>query len=413
MSSETIEVYADWKGLSGPVLLGFLHADELRGKEVFSFEYAHTWLDRHHVLLDPDLHLFHGRQYLQQDKPNFGLFLDSSPDRWGRLLIQRKEAILANRENRKARRLGEKDFLLSVYDDSRMGALRFKRKDDASFQNSDVSMTTPPWARLRDLEYASHRFEEEEANDAGDWIRLLLAPGSSLGGARPKANVLDERGDLWIAKFPGKDDLIDSAAWEFLCAQLARESGLAMSEVAVDRFSERGKTFLTRRFDRIGSERIHFASAMTLLGKQDGYSVSGGGSYLELVDFIVRQNANPKADLKELWSRIVFSIAVGNTDDHLRNHGFLLDNEGWRLSPCYDINPDPNARGLSLAIDEFDNRLDFELALSTAHYYQLELKEAREIMDHIQNVTAQWHKRARSYGISSVERDLMAGAFER
>lgn len=411
MNSELIEVYADWKNLQGPVLLCLLRVEELRGEEIFSFKYEDSWLKQQSLVLDPDLLLYQGWHYLQNEKSNFGLFLDSSPDRWGRLLMQRKEAILARQEKRKVKQLGEKDFLLSVYDESRMGALRFKRQNDTQFQNADSHFITPPWTRLRDLEFASYLFEEE--GDEENWLSLLLAPGSSLGGARPKANVLDEKGNIWIAKFPAKNDIYDSAAWEMLCAQMAQELDLKMSKVKLEKFSDRGRTFLTKRFDRLGKERIHFASAMTLLGKKDGYSFLEGASYLELVEFILRQSSKPKADLKELWSRIVFSIAVGNTDDHLRNHGFLLKQNGWRLSPCYDINPNPKPQGLSLAIDEFDNSLDYELALSTAEYYQLQLKEAHEIIQSTQKTVSQWNKKARALDIKSFEIDLMAPAFER
>lgn len=413
-AGRTIEVYADWIGLDSATRLGTLSVQAARGKEVFSFEYDATWLRRDdNRILDPDLRFYKGPQYAGSGKPNFGLFLDSSPDRWGRVLMRRREAILARKEGRAPRRLGEADYLLGVYDKNRMGALRFKVPGSEAYQSSDAAMATPPWSTLRDLEYASFLVEHEEDDEKLDpWLAMLIAPGSSLGGARPKASVVDEKGELWIAKFPGKDDERDWGAWEMLVADLARAAGIKMSKCRLDSFSKRGSTFLTKRFDRIGEGRIHFASAMTLLGRKDGDDAAAGASYLELAEFIMRSGARPDADLGELWKRIVFSIAVSNTDDHLRNHGFLLDAKGWRLSPAYDINPSPDSAGLSLAIDEYDNSLDFELALSVAPYFRLSKPEALSIMESIRGVTATWRERAKALGIRKPEIERMQGAFE-
>jgi serine/threonine-protein kinase HipA len=408
----SIEVYADWIGHRAATRLGTLVVNDTRGKEVFSFEYDEAWLHREDGrVLDPDLRLYKGRQYVGMEKPNFGLFLDSSPDRWGRVLMSRREAIIARKEGRTARRLGESDYLLGVSDKNRMGALRFKESGRDVFQNADQSMAAPPWSTLRDLEYASFLVEHEERDEKLDpWLTMLIAPGSSLGGARPKASVVDEGGDLWIAKFPGKNDERDSGAWEMLAAELAREAGIEMSECRLESFSKRGSTFLTKRFDRIGEGRIHFASAMTLLGRNDGDDAATGASYLELADFIMRNGSRPEADLRQLWKRIVFSIAVANTDDHLRNHGFLLEEKGWRLPPAYDINPSPNPSGLSLAIDEHDNSLDFSLALSVAKYFRLEEKEAQSIIDATRVLVATWTERARVRGIARSEIAGMEGA---
>lgn len=409
----SIEVYADWMGLQAPTRLGTLVVNDTRGKEVFSFEYDEDWLHQEDGrVLDPDLRLYKGPQYVGMEKPNFGLFLDSSPDRWGRVLMSRREAIIARREGRAARMLGESDFLLGVYDKNRMGALRFKETGSAVFQNADQSMAAPPWSTLRDLEYASYLAEHEEKDEKLDpWLSMLIAPGSSLGGARPKASVVDEHGELWIAKFPGKNDERDSGAWEMLAADLARAAGIEMSECRLDSFSKRGSTFLTKRFDRIGEGRVHFASAMTLLGRSDGDDATTGASYLELVDFIMRHGSRPEADLRQLWKRIVFSIAVANTDDHLRNHGFLLEEKGWRLSPAYDINPSPDPRGLSLAIDEHDNSLDFSLALSMAKHFRLTEKEGQSIIDATKALVGTWRERARAFGIARSEISGMEGAF--
>jgi len=413
--SKSVDVYADWIGLENPTRLGTLFMHEARGREVFSFEYDKAWLRRNDGrILDPELLFFKGPQYAGGDKPNFGLFLDSSPDRWGRTLMRRREAILSRKIGREPRKLGEIDYLLGVHDKSRMGALRFREIDHEGFQNDDQTMAAPPWSTLRDLEYASFLAENEENDEVLDpWLAMLIAPGSSLGGARPKASVIDEKGELWIAKFPGKNDERDTCAWEMVTAEIAREAGLDMSECRLDSFSKRGSTFLTRRFDRRGERRIHFASAMTLLGRKDGDNAGSGASYLELADFIMRQGSRPDADLRELWRRIVFSIAVANTDDHLRNHGFLLDEKGWRLSPAYDLNPSPDSTSLSLAIDENDNSLDFDLALSVAKYFRLTIQEANSILSLVRTAASTWRDRAKRKNIAKGEIDRMARAFER
>ncbi len=415
MANEIIEVFADWKGFSKPEILGFLRTDFLRGKEIFSFEYADSWLRRSDTrVLDPDLQLFKGTHFLNSEKTNFGLFLDSSPYRWGKILMQRREQIIAKKENRKSRLLTEKDFLLGVYDESRMGALRFKIAGKQEFESSNGQFACPPWARLRELEAASFKFEHgEDESELEPWFLLLLAPASSLGGARPKASVLDESGSLWIGKFPSKNDEFDSGAWEMLCALVAERLTINMSAVKCEQLSSRGHTFLTKRFDRELNKRIHFASAMTLLGRVDGDNFEAGASYLELAEFIMRFGAQASKDLEELWRRIVFYIAVGNTDDHLRNHGFLLGQDGWILSPCYDVNPNPRPFGLSLAIDETNNSLDFDLALSVAEFFRLSHKDAKKIIETTKKIVSQWPVLAKELGLKKTETELMEGAFKR
>ncbi len=417
-----IEVWADWRGLEGAQLMGLLRANVARGKEVFSFNYDKAWLKSHASRqLDPDLHLVKGPQYLNIDqRPNFGLFLDSSPDRWGRLLMQRREALVARKEKRSIRHLQETDYLLGVHDQQRAGALRFKDPDqEGLWLNDDVHMTTPPWASLRELENASWMIQDNSANDDPhylEWLNLLIAPGSSIGGARPKAGVKDPNDDLWIAKFPGRADERDMAAWEMLVHQLALDAGLRVAEANLQTFGKGHCTFMTRRFDRVkgsgGHQRIHFASAMTLLGRTDGDNHMGGASYLELVEFISRQGARPAQDLEELWRRIVFSIAVHNTDDHLRNHGFLLTENGWELSPAYDLNADPNGSGLSLNISETDNALSFDLTLEVSHMFRIKPHRANEILNKVRAVITNWKAHAKNFGIPRSEQELMKRAFE-
>lgn len=411
----TVYVYADWVSLGQPTLMGLLHSPFVRGKEIFSFEYDDNWLrSRSSQVMDPDLGLFSGIQYVNDDKPNFGIFLDSSPDRWGRMLMDRRESAHARIEGRQPKNLFETDYLLGVHDGQRMGAIRFKNSPDGQFLNNSTNMTAPPWTSIRELEHASLMLEEEVEDDKESlkWINLLLTPGSSLGGARPKASVLDDKNALWIAKFPSLQDNRDVGGWEKVVSDLAKNSGVNVSTSDVGKFHSKNHTFLTRRFDRTPKgERIHFASAMTLLGHVDGTNHSTGASYLDLAEFIMQSGANPDADLEELWRRIVFYISVSNTDDHLRNHGFLLTDRGWKLSPAYDINPVPTGTGLSLNISTKDNALSLDLALEVAPYFRIEGGKARQIINTVKSQVGKWDALAERIGISTSERSLMARAF--
>lgn len=410
-----IYVYMDWQESDSPIQMGVLHSEVLRGKEVFSFENNTDWLTyKQFRALDPDLAQFSGKQYLPADKSNFGMFLDSSPDRWGRMLMRRREAINARLENRPSRTLTEADYLLGIYDGNRMGALRFKLSPDDEFMDNNKAMATPPWTSIRDLEYASLQLEKENLKDDAEyakWLNMLIAPGSSLGGARPKANILDNNGALWIAKFPSGHDTKDMGAWEAVTAEMARKCGIEMAESWAQKFSNGQHTFLTKRFDRINGKRIHFASAMTLLGYTDGTNSAEGVSYLELAEWIGRNCNNVSQNLEQLWRRIVFNIAVSNCDDHLRNHGFLLTPKGWTLSPAYDINPDEHGMGLKLNISEDDNSLDFKLALSVAAYFGLDNATSDEIINQTKKVVSNWQQLATQYGISRSEQEDNAGAF--
>jgi len=413
-----ILVYANWKELSELQLMGVLRAEMTKAEEVFSFEYSSQWLNGGFAQdIDPDLKLYQGPQYLKDEKPNFGLFLDSSPDRWGRLLMRRREAIKARERGKRPIQLFESDFLLGVHDETRMGGLRFKLNVHDEFLESNQGLKVPPMTSVRELEQASLRIEDDnffEDKNARKWLNLLIGPGSSLGGARPKANVRETDGSLWIAKFPSKNDDKDSGIWEFLVNRMAKNIGIAVAEAKAARFSQRQHTFLSRRFDRsITRERIHFASAMTLLGYKDGYSHKGGGSYLEIAELIERFGASPDRDLIELWRRIVFSVGVSNTDDHLRNHGFLLTCKGWTLSPAYDINPDQAGIGLSLNISEHDNSLDFNLCLEVAEFFRWSLKEAKSYINTVENEISQWHVRAKQLQIPTSQINYMESAFVR
>lgn len=411
-ATRKIYVYANWVGMEQASLMGVLTASYIRGKEVFSFEYEKSWINTGHKL-DPSLLLYTGPQFNQEDKPNFGIFMDSSPDRWGRVLMKRREAILARIENRKPMTFYESDFLLGVYDEHRMGGLRFKANGTGAFLSNDKELASPPWVSLRELEHASLQLEKEEDNDETlKWLNMLIAPGSSLGGARPKASIKDPEGGLWIAKFPSGKDEFDIGAWEMIVMRIANELKLKVPKTMTRKLSGKHHTFLSKRFDRTAlGERIHFASAMTMLGYNDGTDFQDGVSYLELAQFIMQQGSNVNANLKELWKRIVFNICVKNTDDHLRNHGFLLTDMGWELSPVYDVNPTPNGVGLTLNISEDDNSLDLELALSVAEHFRLKNAEATEMMEQVKKAVGNWRKYADEMKIPRTEQIRMESAF--
>ncbi|MBD5467947.1 MAG: type II toxin-antitoxin system HipA family toxin [Lachnospiraceae bacterium] len=413
-SVNKIYVYENWKS-DTPSLIGTLYVDGGRGKQVVSFEYDDEWLNdlTNNVSLDPDLRMFKGRQYTPAGKLMFGAFEDSCPDRWGRLLMKRREALIAKKEERKPRNLTEVDFLIGVHDETRMGGLRFSTSKGGAFLSDDKELATPPWTTLRKLESVSLAFEKNDDGMEEKWLKQLVAPGSSLGGARPKASVLAPDGSLWIAKFPSKHDEINVGAWEMVVHDLAMMCNLNVPEAKLETFSKIGSTFLTKRFDREGNRRVHFASAMTLLGKVDGANATEGSSYMEIASIITAKSATPQKDLLELWRRIVFSMAVSNTDDHLRNHGFVMEKGGWSLSPLYDVNPNIYGDTLSLNVDSDNNLIDFHLALSVAKMYGLTdaraLEELKGIKDVVEN---NWRGLAQKYGLSRSEIEGMAPAFD-
>lgn len=414
-SHKSIQVYAHWVGLTEPTLMGVLHVTPSRNKEIFSFEYEKDWLSSERQILDPSLQLYKGKQYAPQEQENFGVFLDSSPDRWGRFLMKRREAQLAREEGRHERKLLESDYLLGVYDENRMGALRFKMDSKEKFLDSNKTYATPPWASLRELEYASLEIEANNAeNKPGykKWLQMLIAPGGSLGGARPKASVMDTDGCLWIAKFPSGSDDNNVGAWEMVVHRLAQLAQITIAEARLGKFNSLNHTFLSKRFDRtIKGERLHFASAMTLLQRVDGDDASNGVSYLELAEFISRQGVQPVQDLEQLWRRIVFSICVSNVDDHLRNHGFILHDDGWRLSPAFDINPVASSNGLKLNISESDNSQDLMLAKDVAEYFRINSVDADRIIKEVVKAVKSWRKEASRIGIAIKKQDEMARAF--
>ena len=407
-----IEVVADWVGMGGPTRMGWLHATPSRGKEIFSFEYDRAWLGSAAALaVDPGLRLHRGPQHAPMGRDNFGVFLDSSPDRWGRVLMQRREAQRARVDKRREQTLRESDYLLGVYDGHRLGGLRF-RIEDGPFLDDNSELASPPWTSLRELEQASLRLEQtgiEREPSYGKWLSMLIAPGRSLGGARPKASVLDTKKRLWIAKFPSHNDIDDIGAWESVAHALARKSGVVVAEGERKRFGKKHHTFLSQRFDRTAAGgRIHFASAMTMLERQDGET---GASYIELAGVLTRHGAHVPRDLEQLWRRIVFFVCISNVDDHLRNHGFLLEQKGWALAPAYDMNPVAHGSGLTLNISETDNAQDLELVLDIAKHFRVQARRATKIANEVRDAVREWRTEAKRAGITRAEQDRMTNAF--
>jgi serine/threonine-protein kinase HipA len=418
-----IAVYAHWVGLRAPLRLGLLHARRGAGREVFEWEFdaaALTDPATQGLHLDPRLGLFSGPQHPPHGQAQFGVFADASPDRWGRVLMRRRleRAQRAGAVGRAAR-LHESDYLLGVHDTNRSGALRFKLNDEGDFLDNQHHAAAPPFVKLRELQAASLALERDEDNTApegSEWLRLLLAPGGSLGGARPKASVLDPQGQLWIAKFPSVHDEHNVGAWELVVKTLAQACGLLVTPSMARSFASpapsRQHTFLVQRFDRSPQGRLHFASAATLTGRQDGDDAATGASYLELARVLIDHGAQTQRDLNELWSRIVFNMLVSNADDHLRNHGFLwMPRKGWRLSPAYDMNPVPHAQSLKLNVSDADNALDLELARAVAPVFRLTRRVADEIISRSQAVVKQWPKLADGLKLRAAEKAQMAPAF--
>nr|WP_247687832.1 HipA domain-containing protein [Pectobacterium versatile] len=397
-----------------PLLVGHLTFAETSRGGVFSFAYDKFFLTSSYRLqIDPLLALHSGELYNDLADKNFRAFLDSSPDRWGRILMQRRAAIEYRKGLRATTKLTELDYLLGVHDSYRMGGIRFKMAESQDFLDNNTEFSAPPMASLRELEHAAMNIERDDNIDSDDyyrWLKMLISPGSSLGGARPKACVTDADGHLWIAKFPNQNDTFDVGAWEMVCYQLALAAGVEMFPSEIRKFSSEYHTFLTKRFDRVGDKRIHFSSAMTQLQYYDGEQ-SDGASYLEIAEFLSNSGAQTKADLAQLWRRIVFNIAVSNTDDHLRNHGFLLTDKGWKLSPAYDLNPIVGKHGLHLNITDTANELDYALAFEVIDFFRLSREDATRIYDEVLGAVKGWRTVANQLGINRSEQLAKQEAF--
>ena len=411
-----IYVYADFDWLKTAVLVGELGYESLRGTDSYSFCYDHNWLRQYSDLyLSADINNYTGLQFTQPDRDIFGCFGDALPDRWGRLLLNRREQIRAQEEKRPVRKLSSYDYLLGIDDYSRMGGFRFKESSDGRFINCDTTLRIPPLTDIQVLVAASMEVEKsEDRNLLPDkkWLLQLVHPGTSLGGARPKAGVLNEEGELCVAKFPSRNDEYDIGLWEHLSHLLAKEAGVEAAETRAITAGEKYHTLLSKRFDRTtDGHRRHFASAMTLLGLTDGCNAQTGNGYLDIVDFILQHCCNVEANLRQLYRRVAFSIAIGNSDDHFRNHGFLLTPKGWTLSPAYDLNPTFNDHQ-SLLINATTNRSDLQLLLASSEEYMISKEEATRIIEEVKDGVSQWRSMATRLGIAKREMDLFAQVFE-
>src|ERR1700676_1434542 len=401
-------VYVDIEDV--PVLVGRLWTRVRSGKENASFEYHENWINNpYRFSLEPALSIGPGPFHTAEGRSLFGAVGDSCPDRWGRALIHRAERKQAENEGRPPRTLYEADVLLMVDDEARQGALRFTEREGGPFLRESKGMRVPPLIEIPRLLAATEHLEADK--ETAEEIRLLLAPGSSLGGARPKASVRDRDGTLAIAKFPHIKDETKVELWEALALRLASRAGIQVPEARIEMVADK-PVLLLRRFDRRGGSRVPFLSAMSMLGAVDREQ----RSYMEIADAIRRYGANTSADLKELWRRIVFSVLISNTDDHLRNHGFLYQgNNGWTLSPAYDLNPVPTdlrPRILCTAIDTEDTSASLDLALSVANYFDLKAREAKSIAGEVGMAVTGWRREAKKLGISDSEINRMASAFD-
>lgn len=409
-------VYADFDWLKEVELIGELGYESLRGTDSYSFTFNNEWLKKHgELFLSDDLNNYPGQQYSLPEKDIFGCFSDALPDRWGRTLLLRREQIVAAEEKRPVRRLSSFDFLTGIDDFSRMGGYRFKEIPDGEFINVGESLKIPPLTDIRGLIAASAEIEKsEEKNILPDrkWIAQLVHPGTSLGGARPKANVIDTDKTLYVAKFPSRKDDYDVGIWEHFSHRLAIKSGISAAKTEVMANGGEYHTLLSQRFDRTQEgRRIHFASAMTLLGLSDGDNATSGHGYLDIVDFIIQNCTDVEKNLQELYRRVAFNICIGNSDDHFRNHGFLLTAKGWILSPAYDMNPTLNEYQ-SLLISSTSNKADLGILLDACEEYMLNRNTAEKIVSDVVEAVKGWRELAVRSGLSKREMDIFSGVLD-
>lgn len=414
---KTLYVYADFDWLDEPMLVGELGYESLRGSDSYSFKYDNDWLRQYGSLyLSADINNYPGQQYTQPDRDIFGCFNDALPDRWGRLLLNRREQILATEEKRPVRKLSSFDYLIGIDDYSRMGGFRFKEKQDGEYINCEKSLRIPPLTDIRALVAASMEIEKsEELNQLPEkkWLLQLVHPGTSLGGARPKAGVMNDEGRICVAKFPSRNDDYDVGLWEHLSHLLAKEAGVEAAETSVIETGKKYHALLSKRFDRtVEGRRKHFASAMTLLGLTDGCDVKTGNGYLDIVDFILQNCCDVEDNLRQLYRRVAFNIAIGNSDDHFRNHGFLLTPRGWTLSPAYDLNPTINEYQ-ALLINSTTNHADLCVLLDSSEEYMIGKEEAKRIIDEVKAGVKQWKSIAIRLGIAKREMDVYEQVYQR
>ena len=412
---EKLFVFGDFNWLQEPEFIGELCYEKLRGSDSYAFKFDNDWLNLHAgIKLSEDINNYPGMQYTLPDNDIFGCFADALPDRWGRTLLKRREQLQAEEEKRAPRNLSSFDYLVGIDDFSRMGGFRFKKEKDGGFINVSPSLKIPPLTEIRELIYASQEIEkceEEDVMPEKKWIAQLIQPGTSLGGARPKAGVLDEEGRLCIAKFPSRNDDYDAGLWEHFSHLLAQQAGIHVAETRLLGGLGKYHTLLSKRFDRTDEgRRIHFASSMSLLGLKDGDNAQGGYGYLDIVDFILQGCCNVVTNLQELYRRVAFNICIGNSDDHFRNHGFLLTPKGWTLSPAYDMNPTNNLYQ-SLLINAVSNKADIQVLLESCEDYMINRKVAQGIIKDVQTAVSNWEALAKQLQIPQREQAMFKDRF--
>jgi serine/threonine-protein kinase HipA len=403
-----VEVHIELDGSTQRV--GLLRQNRVRRGETISFEYDDSWLKNSDCFsLEPALSLTAGTFHPPQDRAIFGSIGDSAPDTWGRQLMQRAERRRAETEGRAVRTLSELDYLLGVSDETRLGALRFRWLGDDVFQ-PPLGEGVPPLIKLGQLMQSSQRILRNEETD--DDLQLIFAPGSSLGGARPKASVIDQHNHLSIAKFPKDSDSYSLETWEEIAMRLADIAGIDTPSHQLLKIEGQSFVMLSRRFDRVEGTRIPFLSAMSMTGSKDGER----GSYPEIVDALSQHGARAKQDAHALFRRVAFNVLISNVDDHLRNHGFLwLDRKGWTLSPAYDLNPTPTdlkARILTTNIDLDEGTCSLDLLESASEYFNLNLAAAKGTIKEVALATSKWRTVAKKVGAPRAEIDRMSSAFE-
>ena len=412
--TQTLYVYLDCSLSDTPQFLGQLYREVLRGVPKYAFEFDKQWLKDHaNIRFSADLENFSGRQYVPRDADMFGCFSDAMPDRWGRLLLNRREQLDAQKQNRPPKTLTAFDLLSEVDDYSRIGGFRFKTDPDGPFLNEEGILSVPPLANIRVLMQSAQAIEDSELKNClpeEKWLLQLLKPGSSLGGARPKATVRDEKGDLWIAKFPSRSDDHDLEAWEQFAYLMARKAGITTAETKLLDINEQSHVLLIKRFDRNGTKRTHFASSMTLLGLKDGDGAATGNGYLDIAGTIIENCVEVEHNLEELFRRVAFNICIGNTDDHFRNHGFLLLKKGWTLSPAYDLNPTIN-RYQSLLINDYTASSSIDILRKSAKDYFLSQETVDTILSEVMTAMRDWETVAAHMKLSQRDIDLFGSRF--
>ena len=413
---EKLFVFGDFNWLQEPEFIGELCYEKLRGSDSYAFKFDNDWLNLHAgIKLSEDINNYPGMQYTLPCNDIFGCFADALPDRWGRTLLKRREQLQAEEEQRAPRNLSSFDYLVGIDDFSRMGGFRFKKEKDGGFINVSPSLKIPPLTEIRELIYASQEIEkceEEDVMPEKKWIAQLIQPGTSLGGARPKAGVLDEEGRLCIAKFPSRNDDYDAGLWEHFSHLLALQAGIHVAETRLWGGLGKYHTLLSKRFDRTDEgRRIHFASCMSLLGLKDGDNAQGGYGYLDIVDFILQGCCDVETNLRELYRRVAFNICIGNSDDHFRNHGFLLTPKGWTLSPAYDMNPTNNLYQ-SLLINAVSNKADIQVLLESCEDYMINRKVAQGIIKDVQTAVSNWEALAKQLQIPQREQAMFKDRFK-